>query len=496
MQIRWLRLLVAVAVAMFTLVPGAFASPESDLTTANQLVAKALTAAQQGDALAVKKDYEQFRSRWLDIEDGIKQQSKTAYRTIEDKMADVQFALLKSPPDQVALTAALQGLSEANRKFVDGGYPADGAGNSAQASGQEQAGNVDGLLALLQTAGDRAQAGDAAGAAQAMDQFRKSWLDVEGIVLTQSAKVYGDAERDMVDAYAYFAATPPNLEKGQATVKQMQEYLAPIAGKTSYGIFDAATILLREGLEALLVVVALLGFIKKSGHPEKTTWVWAGAGAGLVVSAILAVAVKLLFGTGAFGNNNFLIQGGTGIFAAVMLIWVSYWLHSKSSISEWNHYIREKSTAALATGNLISLAALSFLAIFREGTETVLFYIGMASSITTSDLILGLGLGFAILAAVSVLMLKVGLKVPLRPFFVVSSLLVFYLGFKFTGMGIHGLQLAGVLPATVVPYLPSIDFLALYPNWQSTLPQLLLLAGAGALVISSRRRNRAAIETH
>ncbi|HWI52137.1 MAG TPA: iron permease, partial [Symbiobacteriaceae bacterium] len=85
-----------------------------------------------------------------------------------------------------------------------------------------------------------------------------------------------------------------------------------------------------------------------------------------------------------------------------------------------------------------------------------------------------------------VAVLRIGLKIPMRPFFLVSSVLVFYLGFKFTGMGIHGLQLAGVLPATVVPYLPHFDFLALYPNWQSTLPQLLLLAAAGYMILRSR----------
>ncbi|HLN61479.1 MAG TPA: FTR1 family protein [Symbiobacteriaceae bacterium] len=485
---RWSLSLVAVLTLVLTLAAPAWASPSSDMTAANELVATALKQAQGGDLEGAKDTYEQFRTTWLDIEDGVKEVSKTAYRLIEEEMANVQFAYLQTPVDAAKVTGALTALQAANQKFSDGGYPADGATAGSREAPAESKRSVADLLALLDQAVARGEAGDSAGAAAAMDQFRQSWLEVEGVVLTQSAQIYGDAERDMVDAYAYFKATPPNLVKGVATAKAMKAYLAPIAGKTAYSIFDAASIILREGLEALLVVVALLGFLKKGGHADKSRWIWGGVAAGLALSAVLAVAIKVLFGTGAFGNNNFLIQGGTGIFAAVMLVYVSYWLHSKSSVAEWNRYIKEKSTAALATGNLLGLATLAFLAIFREGTETVLFYIGMASSIQMQDLLLGLGLGFVVLLVLAVAMLKVGLKIPLRPFFLVSSVLVFYLGFKFTGMGIHGLQLAGLLPATVVPYLPHLDFLALYPNWQSTLPQLLLLLFAAAMVLYTRRR--------
>lgn len=466
----------------------AAASPADDLTAANQMVLKAAELLRQGDLAGAKASYEQFRQRWLDIEDGIKGRSLTAYRTIEDQMAEVQFALLQNPPDTARVAGALNRLDQANQRFVQGTYPADGGEQPAlQGSG----GSVAELLTLLGQARQKAQSGDAAGAAQAMGQFRQSWLGVEGVVLTQSPKVYGDAEKDMVDAYAMLTASPPDLAGGLATIERMQSYLAPIADKTSYSALDAATILLREGLEALLVVVGLLAFLTKSGHADKTGWIWGGVGAGVAVSLALAVLVKTLFGVGAFGNNNFLIMGWTGIIAAAMLVWVSYWLHSKSSVAEWQRYIREQSTAALARGSLFSLAALSFLAIFREGTETVLFYLGMASSISQRDLLLGLGMGIGILVLLALGILKLGLKVPMRPFFLVSSLLVFYLGFKFTGMGIHGLQLAGVLPASIAPYLPRIEFLALYPNWQSTLPQLALLALAVAMAVRQQRRDRA-----
>jgi high-affinity iron transporter len=277
-------------------------------------------------------------------------------------------------------------------------------------------------------------------------------------------------------------------QEQKKTIEGMRDYLSPLVSKTSYNMMDAITILLREGLEGLLVVVALLGFLRKAGHAEKNKWIWIGVGAGIGVSIILGTVVNLLFSAGTFGSNNFLIAGWTGIFAAVMLLYMSYWLHSKSSISEWQRYIRTQSTKALDTGNLISLALLSFLAVFREGTETVLFFIGMASSIKMTSLLLGIVIGLLILVVLSYLILKVGLKIPMRPFFLVSSILMFYLCFKFTGMGIHGLQLAGLLPATQAP-IPTIDFFALYSTWESFIPQMFLLVIAVFAAIVNKRKD-------
>jgi high-affinity iron transporter len=481
MSKRLVRFLLALIAILAVALPAA-ADPGSDLTAANQLVLKAKVAAAAGDAKAAKASYDEFAKTWFEIEGGIHDTSLEAYKAIEEEMGAVSFAFMQNPVDLAKVTAAMDRLAAANQKFIDGGFAPDG-GAKPQASTDDLAG----VLKLLDEAAEKAQAKDAAGAAAAINEFREHWLDVEGVVLTQSAKIYADSERDMVTAAALLASNPPKLDEALTLINQMREYLAPIASKSSYTAFDAATIILREGLEALLVLVALLGFLKKGGQSDKSIWVWGGVGAGLLVSVALAVAVKLIFGTGAFGNNNFLIAGGTGLFAAVMLIWVSYWLHSKSSVQGWNSYIKEQSTKALATGNLLSLATLAFLAVFREGTETVLFYVGMASSIAFRDLFLGLGSGLLILVVLAVAILKIGLRIPIRPFFQVSAILVFYLAFKFTGMGIHGFQLAGLLPATVIPGLPSIDFLAFYPNWQSAVPQLLLLVGALATVIAGRR---------
>jgi high-affinity iron transporter len=456
---------------------------ESDLRQANEHIIAAIALAQKADYKAAEDKLKVFRANWFDIEDGIKKKSTDAYRGIEATMGEVQFAFLQKPLNPIALTDALQKLKQQNDSFIQGDLksfkPAVTSDNSEKAT-------VASMITLLDQAIADIRQGQPQAAKEKVQQFRQSWLDVEGVILTQSAKVYTATESDMVLAYAELAQTPPDAAIAQKTLTKMRDYLTPLSTKTSYTMLDAVTIILREGLEALLVIVALLGFLKKSGHQTKEKWIWSGVGFGVIVSIILGVVVQMLFASGTFGSNNFLIVGFTGLFAAIMLIYMSYWLHNKASLVQWNQYINSKSTKALASGSLWSLAVLAFLAVFREGTEMVLFFIGMASSISLTSLLGGIGIGIGILAVLSYLILKIGVKIPMRPFFLISSVFVFYLCFKFLGMGINGLQLAGVLQATRVSFMPTIQFFAIYATWESIIPQALLLISAIIIVIWSK----------
>ncbi|EIT85263.1 iron permease, FTR1 family protein [Fictibacillus macauensis ZFHKF-1] len=460
-------------------------SATDDMIAANKFVTEALQASQQGKIDKTSDAFQRFSTTWLSIEAGIKEQSTTAYREIEDAMGQVQFALAQSPVKKKNVMAGLQQLRKTNEAFIKGKYPVTAQKGPATTANES---DIAGLVTLLEASLKKIDAGNIAGAKADIEQFRKSWLVAEGAVLTQSAKVYGDAERDMVTSYAQLSST--KIEEAKKTIQGMRDYLAPLALKTSYNMLDATTIILREGLEALLVIVALMGFLKKAGHERKKRWIWMGVSVGIGVSILLGILVNVLFSAGTFGSNNFLIAGWTGVFAAVMLLYMSYWLHSKSSIAEWNRYIHDKSTKALHTGSLFSLAALAFLAVFREGTETVLFFIGMANAIKLSSLLLGIGIGVGVLIIVSYGILKVGVKIPMRPFFLGSSILMFYLCFKFAGMGIHGLQLAGLLPATEVTGLPTIDFLAFYPTVEGMISQGLLFCVAVVAIVLNKRKDK------
>ncbi len=175
-----------------------------------------------------------------------------------------------------------------------------------------------------------------------------------------------------------------------------------------------------------------------------------------------------------------------------MLFSVSYWMHGKAQADAWQKYIRAKTTSALATGSLFSLALLAFLSVFREGAETTVMYLGIAPSIALGDLLLGISLAVVILTVVGILIMYAGVRLPLRWFFLVTSVLIFYLGFKFIGTGIHALQVAQVIPASVSSYLPSGEMLGVFPTWETTVPQIALLVIAAAVVWWTRQPHRGA----
>lgn len=458
-------------------------NPAGDLKKAEESVDKAIDLASKGNLSESQKSYNQFSKSWLQMEDGIKADSTAAYRDIESNMGKVVYAFTLKKQDQVL--QALQGLKTVNEKFISGGYPKESGVKKEEIS-------LDDFILLLQQTKKEVIAHNQTEALGSIKKASDSWLSVEGTVVAQSASVYNASERDLVTIQAMLASNPPNYKEANQKIDSMVKYLAPLADKSGYTYWDAAMILIREGLEALLVVIALLSFVNKSGKGKG--WIWTGVLGGLGVSIILALIVKFVISSGAFGNNNALISGWTGVFAAAMLLYMSYWLHSQSNIADWNRYIREKSQRALTTGKLISLSFLAFLAVFREGTETVLFYIGMASQIKLQSLLLGFLIGAGILAVVAYLMVYLGLKLPLRPFFMVSSLIVFYLCIKFTGMGIHSLQLAGLIQTTNSESIPNMEFFALYPSWESAIPQAALVLVA--LIILLYKRNKRTVATN
>lgn len=345
------------------------------------------------------------------------------------------------------------------------------------------------LLATIDTAAAHVDRGDASAANAAVLAFRGSWTQVEGQVKARSADAYARIENDFAAATAALVARPPSYGAAREAIADMRAQLAPfVATAASYTAFDAGLILVREGVEALLIIAALLAFLAKTGNAAKRRWIWTGGAAGIAASIAIAGLITVAFSASeAAGADRELLEGGTGLFAAAMLVYMSWWLHSKASLSSWQRYIREKSGAALANGSLLGLALVAFLAVFREGAETALFYVGMAPAIGLSDLALGLGVGALVLAAVGAAVLAFGARIPVRPFFLGTSVLVYYLALKFAGTGIHALQVAGILSASPRAYLPDVGLIGAFPTLETTVVQAALVLGAAGWLVTRRR---------
>ena len=172
-----------------------------------------------------------------------------------------------------------------------------------------------------------------------------------------------------------------------------------------------------------------------------------------------------------------------------MMLTVGVWLHSKSNIQSWNRYIGKQIDQAIATGSLISFAFISFLSIFREGAETIIFYAGMAPNIGITQLMTGIGIAAAILVVVGFVMLRYSTKIPITLFLKGATLLIYVIAFKILGVSIHSLQVSQVLTIHTIHSFPFIEWIGLYPSWETLLPQvgLLLVIVLTAMVIKKKR---------
>ena len=249
----------------------------------------------------------------------------------------------------------------------------------------------------------------------------------------------------------------------------------PTTGKFS-AFLQSFLIILREGFEAILVIGAVVAFLLKTGHRERLRSIWLGVGAALVASGATAVILATILS--AVPATRELIEGATMLVAVAVLFSVSYWLISKVEAAKWQQFIRGKVNAALEHGGGTALAFVAFLAVYRGGAETALFYQALFNEGTGNGLPIALGLlvGFGALAVVFTLFYRFGVRIPLRPFFATTSVLLYYMAFVFMGKGIRELQEGNLMSITVLPGFPHIEALGLFPSVETLLGQTLLLA--------------------
>jgi high-affinity iron transporter len=235
-------------------------------------------------------------------------------------------------------------------------------------------------------------------------------------------------------------------------------------------------LLIREGFEAILIVAALMTFLGKAGAPERRREVARGAWVAVGASLLTWVLVELLFQITPGGRE--IIEGGTMLLAAAVLFYVSYWLLSKIEAAKWTAFVRGKMQSALSSGSGLALSAVAFLAVYREGFETILFYKALFTSAgaTGVPVVAGIAAGGVGLVVIYLLVNQLGLRVAMKPFFAVTGVMLYYMAFVFAGKGIAELQGAQVIPLTVIEGAPRVPFLGIYPTLESLIVQGVLLA--------------------
>jgi len=243
-------------------------------------------------------------------------------------------------------------------------------------------------------------------------------------------------------------------------------------------------IILREGFEAILIIGAILTFLLRTGNEDRRRDVHLGVGAALVASVATAFVMQRI--VSATPASRELLEGATMLLAVVVLFSVSYWLVSKVAHRKWEAYLQSRVESALGAGSGLALAGVAFLAVYREGFETVLFYQALLafSEGAVGPVAVGFVAGCVALAVVYVAFREFGVKIPMRPFFVLTSAVLYYMAVVFAGSGIRELQEAGVIGSTPVSGVPEIGLLGIHPTVETLAAQgfLVLLLVVGLLV--------------
>jgi high-affinity iron transporter len=255
------------------------------------------------------------------------------------------------------------------------------------------------------------------------------------------------------------------------------EQLLKKASISNVALFSASLIiLLREGLEALLVVIALLTILVRSNKKEAVKYVHFGWSTALVAGFLTWVVAQHLITIS--GASRETMEGVAAMLAAIVLFYVGFWMHSKTQADQWQRYIKQNIDRSLKAGTLWGISGLAFIAVYREVFETVLFYQSLLTQTIESQIsyvVGGFFLGAIILIALAWLLIKYSIKLPIARFFAINTYLLVALSFVLMGKAVSALQEAAIINISPMPVDFSIDWIGVNSTWQGVLSQALIL---------------------
>lgn len=333
-----------------------------------------------------------------------------------------------------------------------------------------------------------ARAGNPAAAArEALDGY----LVYEGIEATVAAR-NATASRAVERSFGAYrmALAAGNLAAAEAAHAQVIRSLDDAAAvldtgsRTTVLFGQSLLIMVREGLEAILIIGALIAFLVRADAEHRVREIGWGAFGAIGASFLTAAAFAWIFRASAAHREA--LEGITMLIAAAVLFSVASWLVSKIEAEKWKAFVGGQMHKAMRSQGKWALAALAFLVVYREGFETVLFYAALYSTAQSAGgvagVTTGLIIGSVLLVGIYLAIRRYGVKLPLKPIFAVTGILLLVLAFSFAGQGVAELQEAGMMPMTPLAWLPSFPFLGVFPTLQTLAAQLVVAAAFLAAV--------------
>ena len=303
-----------------------------------------------------------------------------------------------------------------------------------------------------------------------------------------AVKVYRDAmvldgavAKDSPDSVGEILFKGGSVVTGDETTIKLKSFGA------SFGL------LLREGLEAILVVVAIIAYLVKTGNEKLCKQVYYGMGAGVIGSFILAFLIDILLG----GVGQEMMEGITMFLAVAVLFWVSNWILSRSEEEAWSRYIKSQVQKSIDQNSGRALIFSAFLAVLREGAELVLFYKAMLTGGQTNKMFAFYGflVGTVVLIAIYVIFRYTTVRLPLKPFFKFTSILLFLLCISFMGKGVVELTEAGVISgSTTIPAMNGYQntWLNIYDRAETLIPQIMLVIASCWMLLNNSLKEKKA----
>ena len=381
--------------------------------------------------------------------------------------------------------AALSGLTPATLGEAISTERADAVMAYLRAHPEAMASDTTGSLALARERLQQSLAAYEAGnKTEARELALSAYLDgfepLEAVLSTRDADLLASVEIGMAELRAAIsrgdpvAAVAEKVNALDVLFYRAETVLAPANASEASAFLGAFAILLREGLEALLIVIAMIAFLRKAERTEVLPFVHGGWLSALGAGALTWVAATYLIGVSGAGRE--LVEGFGSLFAALVLLSVGIWMHGKSQAGEWQRYIRKTMQHALSRRSAWFLFGLAFLVVYREVFETILFFAALWSQGHTDAILAGAAAAIVLLALIAWAMLRYSRRLPIGTFFAYSSVLIGILAVVLAGKGISGLQEAGLLGITPLPNLPRMPILGIAPALEPVAAQILTLA--------------------